>query len=181
MLSKIKKLKKIILLILLPFITFGVYAQTKSRSKSKISSQKTIKLTEETINADALDSLLAREVRKARETKESQNYYFLKNGELMEQRGGSTSSFAKSWGGSIIGFTKGIYEDKMTVIYWTGNEAFMCVLHPNGGWSSKEALSCECGLYGKGVVNVTFVGNNKLIINCDNGKVIKKNTYGNNF
>jgi hypothetical protein len=72
-LSKIKKLKKIILLILLPFITFGVYAQTKSRSKSKISSQKTIKLTEETINSDALDSLLAREVRKARETEESQN------------------------------------------------------------------------------------------------------------
>lgn len=101
----------------------------------------------------------------------AQSYYFLRNGDLMETRGSSTSTFDS---GSILGFANGNYDGKSVVIYWNSKEAFICSTSSSGGWSSKSNFYCDCINNGQGINNISFVGNNTLIINCKDGRVRKK-------
>jgi hypothetical protein len=159
---------KNISLILLFFVFNTLYAQKK----------KTLNAYAQKLLEDMkLDPEAIKESEKKSNSEEYQSYYFLKNGKLMETRGVITSDFVYNNGStSILGFVKGIYENKSVIIYWTRDEAFVCTIGLEMGWTSKSYLVCGCGFNGKGISSVSFIGNNKLIISCNDGRVIEKSS-----
>ncbi|MDB0011320.1 hypothetical protein N9E20_00775 [Crocinitomicaceae bacterium] len=110
---------------------------------------------------------------------EKPSVFFIKNGELKEKRDDgayySTSTFSSNIDGTVLGFTQGKWAGANVVIYWTNkNEAFICKLRSSGGWSSKSDLSCQCLTNDNGITNISFSGDNTVIISCNNGRTYKK-------
>jgi hypothetical protein len=100
--------------------------------------------------------------------------YFVKNGDLMVKKGGSTSTFQDGGNNPIIDFAEGMINEKYYLIYWKSNgESKICTITENGKWSNQSNFDCRCG---KNIDKIKFIDKQTLIITCTDGKRYKK-TY----
>lgn len=98
--------------------------------------------------------------------------YYVKNGNLMVNKGNSTSTFETGSYDPIIDFADGTLNGKNYLIYWTSKgKSYMCTLREDGKWSSKSDFDCQCR---KNISKIKFIANNTLMITCSNGNRFKK-------
>ena len=106
--------------------------------------------------------------------------YFLKNGDLMLSKNGSTSIFSEGSSDPISDFSEGNLNNGKYLIYWTNKgNAYICTLREDGSWSSKSNFSCECRSSNKNISKIKFADQQNLIITCENGDRFKKTISAN--
>ncbi|TNF45792.1 MAG: hypothetical protein EP305_12950 [Bacteroidetes bacterium] len=106
--------------------------------------------------------------------------FFLRNGDLIENFGSQSMTFASSMKGKVMGYTIGMFNGEETLFYWTiKNEAFICTLDPAGGSQTRNPYKCKCQEEDEeGINRMTLKDKDLLLINCKGGNTYKVTPEG---